>query len=134
MLCDKRCLPYVIRYTRTIQSSGSWRRRAKQYVFFINFKPLELYWTYLLALQTTTPKISLKRLISLDHKSKMRWRTLGFVVNWRKYRLLLKKLLAMSRRKVILVIIPLCSVCICMKNYLNLTFIVEKMWCSLTIV
>ena len=55
MLCNKRCLPYVIYYTRTGQSLGSWRRHAKQHVSFINFKPLELYWTYLLALQTTTP-------------------------------------------------------------------------------
>ena len=101
MLCDKRCLPYVIRYTRTRQSLGSWRRHAKQHVSFINLKPLELYWTYLLALQTTTPKVSLKRLISLGHKSKMRWCTSGFVVILCKYELLLKKPLDMSVREVI---------------------------------
>ena len=39
---------------------------------FINFEPLELYWTYFLALQTTTPKILLMRLMSLDHEPKMR--------------------------------------------------------------
>ena len=101
MLCDKRCLPYVTRYTRTRQSSGSWRRHAKQHVSFINFKLLEIYWTYLLALQTTTPKVSLRRLMSLDHKLKMGWHTSGFVVILCKYGLLLKKLLAMSVREVI---------------------------------
>ena len=39
---------------------------------FINFEPLELYWTYFLALQTTTPKIPLMRLMNLDYESKMR--------------------------------------------------------------
>ena len=39
---------------------------------FINFEPLELYWTYLLTLQTTTPKIPLMGLMSLDHEPKMR--------------------------------------------------------------
>ena len=39
---------------------------------FINFDPLELYWTYFLALQMTIPKIPLMRLISLDHELKMR--------------------------------------------------------------
>ena len=39
---------------------------------FINFEPLELYWTYFLALQTTTPQIPLMRLMSLDHEPKMR--------------------------------------------------------------
>ena len=101
MLCDKRCLPYVTHYTRTCQSSGSWRRHAKQHVFFINFKPLELYWTYILVLQTMTPKVSPKRLMSLDHKPKMRWRTSGFVVILCKYGLLFKKPLAMSVRVVI---------------------------------
>ena len=101
MLCDKRCLPYVTHYTRTHQSLWSWRRHAKQHVSFINFKPLELYWTHLLALQTTTPKVSPKRLMSLDHKPKMRWHTSGFVVILYKYGLLLKKPLAMSVREVI---------------------------------
>ena len=101
MLCDKKCLPYVTRYTRTRQSSGSWRRHAKQHVSFINFKLLELYWTYLLALQTTTPKVSPKRLMSLGHKPKIKWRISGFVVILCKYGLLLKKPLAMSVREVI---------------------------------
>ena len=39
---------------------------------FINFEPLELYWIYFLALKTTTPKIPLMRLMSLDHEPKMR--------------------------------------------------------------
>ena len=101
MLCDKRCFPYDTRYTRTHQSSGSWRRHPKQHVSFINFKSLELYWTYLLTLQTTAPKVSLKRLMSLGHKPKIKWRTSGFVVILCKYGLLLKKPLAMSVREVI---------------------------------
>ena len=101
MLYDKRCLPYVARYTWTRQSSGSWRRHAKQHVYFINFELLEFYWTYFLTLQTTTPKVFLKRLMSLDHKPEMRWRTLGFIVILHKYEILLKKLLAMSIREVI---------------------------------
>ena len=101
MLCDKICLPYVACYTRTFHNSGSWRRHAKQHVSFINFKSLEFYWTYLLVLQTTTSKISPKRLISLDRKPKMRWHTLGFVVILYKYGLLLEKSLSMSVREVI---------------------------------
>ena len=101
MLFDKRCLSYVTHYTWTRQSLGSWRRHAKQHVSFINLKPLELYWTYLLALQTTSPKVFPKRLMSLDHKPKMKWRTSGFVVILCKYGLLLKKPLAMSVREVI---------------------------------
>ena len=74
---------------------------AKQHASFINFKPLELYWTYLLALQTTTPKVSPRRFMSLDHKPKKRWHTSGFVVIWCKYGLLLKKSLVMSVREII---------------------------------
>ena len=37
---------------------------------FINFEPLECYWTYFLALQTTTPKIPPMRLMIQDHESK----------------------------------------------------------------
>ena len=37
---------------------------------FINFEPLELYWTYFLVLQITTPKIPPMRLMSLDHEPK----------------------------------------------------------------
>ena len=101
MLRDKRCLPYVTRYTQTRQSLESWRRHAKQHVSFINFKLLEFYWINLLALQTTTPKVSPKRLMSMDHKPKMRWRTSDFVVILCKYGLLLKKPLVMSVREVI---------------------------------
>ena len=101
VLCDKRCLSYVTCYTRTHQSSRSWRRHNKQHVSFINFKPLEIYWIYLLALQTTTPKVSLKRLMSLDHKPKMRWCTSGFVFILCKFGLLLKKSFAMSVKEII---------------------------------
>ena len=101
VLCDKRCLPYVTRYTRTHRSLGSWRRHAKQHVFFINLKSLEFYWTYLLALKTTTLIVSPERLMSLDHEPKKRWHTLGFIVILCKYRLLLEKLLVISVRKVI---------------------------------
>ena len=58
-------------------------------LFFINFESLGLYWTYFLALQTTTPKISPMRLMSLDHEPKMRWCamswTMGFDVFLCKY-------------------------------------------------
>ena len=101
MLCDKRCLPYVTHYTQACQSSGNWRKHAKQQVSFINFKLLEFYWTYFLALQTTRPKVSPKRLMRLDHKPKIRWHTLGFVVILRKYGFLLKKPLVMSVREII---------------------------------
>ena len=47
------------------------------------------------------PKFFPKRLLSLDHKPKMRWRTSGFVVILCKYGLLLKKPLAMGVREVI---------------------------------
>ena len=104
MLCDKRGLPYVTRYTLTRQSSGNWRRHAKQHVSFINFKLLELYWTYFLALQTITRKISLNKLMSLDHKLKMRWCILGFVVILCKYELLLEKPLSINMREVIWVV------------------------------
>ena len=93
------CLAMLLGFTAEIV----WRH-AKQHVSFINFKPLELYWTYLLAFQTTTSKVSPKRLMSLDHKSKMRWRTLGFVIILCKYELLLKKPLAMSVKEVIWVV------------------------------
>ena len=72
MLCDIRGLPNVTYCTLTCQSSGNWGRHAKQHASFTNFEPLELYWTYFLALQTTTPKIPLIRLMSLDHEPKMR--------------------------------------------------------------
>ena len=39
---------------------------------FINFEPLEFYWTYFLTLQTTTPKTLPMRLMSLDHEQKIR--------------------------------------------------------------
>ena len=90
------CLAMLLGFTAEIV----WRH-AKQHVSFINFKLLEFYWTYLLALQTTTPKVSPKRLMSLDYKSKMRWRTLCFVVILCKYGFLLKKSLAISVGEVI---------------------------------
>ena len=40
---------------------------------FIKFEPLDLYWTYFLAFQTTTPKIPPMRFMSLNHEPKMRW-------------------------------------------------------------
>ena len=42
---------------------------------FINFEPLEFYWTYFLVLQITIPKIPSMRLMSLDHepKNEMMW-------------------------------------------------------------
>ena len=101
MLCDKRSLPYVTHYTLTRQSSGSWRKHTKKHVSFINFKLLEFYWTYLLALQTTTLKVFSKRLTSLDHKPKMRWHTLDFSVILCKYGLLLEKPFSMNTREVI---------------------------------
>ena len=58
---------------------------------YINFEPLELYWTYFLVIQTTTPKIPPIRLMSLDHEPKMRWCTMslntGFDAFLCKYRL-----------------------------------------------
>ena len=56
---------------------------------FINFEPLELYWTYFLALQTMTLKIPLMRLMSLDHEPKNEmmchefesWALMHFCVN-----------------------------------------------------
>ena len=78
---------------------GELKKTRQATCFF--YQPLELYWTCLLALQTTTPKVSPRRLMSLDHKQKMRWHTSGFVVILCKYGLLLKKLLAMSVREVI---------------------------------
>ena len=43
-----------------------------------------------------------------------------------------KRWCSLTPIQLILIIIPLCSLCICMKNYLNLTFIIENKWCSLT--
>ena len=56
---------------------------------FINFEPLELYWTYFLALQTMTSKIPPTRLMSLDHEPKNEmmchelkpWALMPFCVN-----------------------------------------------------
>ena len=55
---------------RPIRVQGIGEDTPSNMLSFINFEPLELYWTYFLALQTTTPKISSMRLISLDHESK----------------------------------------------------------------
>ena len=46
---------------------------------FINFEPLELYWTYFLAPQTTTLKIPPMRLMSLDNEPKMRWCAMSLI-------------------------------------------------------
>ena len=59
---------------------------------FINFEPLELYWTYFLALQITTPTIPPMRLTSLDHEPKkwddVLWAwTMGFDASLCKYEL-----------------------------------------------
>ena len=56
--------------TLTSQSSGNWGKHAKQHAFIYQFEPLEFYWTYFLALQTTTPKIPPMRLMSLDYEQK----------------------------------------------------------------
>ena len=65
--------PDVTFCTLTRQSSGNWGRHAKQHAFLYQlWTTLELYWTYFLALQTTTPKIPLMRLMNLDHEPKMR--------------------------------------------------------------
>ena len=53
--------------------SSKFRELGKTCQTFINFEPLEFYWTYFLALQTTIPKFSPIRLISLDHEPKRRW-------------------------------------------------------------
>ena len=55
---------------RPVRVQGIGEDTPSNMLSFINFEPLELYWTYFLALQTTTPKIPLMRLISLDHKPK----------------------------------------------------------------
>ena len=47
------------------------------------------------------PKVSLKKFMSLDHKPKMRWHTLDFVVILCKYGLLLEKPLFLNMRKII---------------------------------
>ena len=65
---------------------------------FINFEPLEFYWTYFLALQTMTPKIPLMRFISLDHEPKMRWCAMS--LNYRLWRILCKYRLFWALREV----------------------------------
>ena len=55
---------------RPIRVHGIGEDMPSNMLSFINFEPLELYWTYFLALQTTTPKIPSMRLMSLDHESK----------------------------------------------------------------
>ena len=56
-----------------VRFQGIGKDTPNNMLFFINFEPLELYWTYFLALQTTTPKIPPMRLMSLDHELKLRW-------------------------------------------------------------
>ena len=67
-----RGLPNVTYCTPTHQSSRIGEDTPSNMFSFINFEPLKLYWTYFLALQTTTPKIPPMRLMSLDHEPKMR--------------------------------------------------------------
>ena len=55
---------------RPVRSQGIGKDTPSNMFFFINFEPLKFYWTYFLAFQTTTPKIPLMRLMSLDHKPK----------------------------------------------------------------
>ena len=54
---------------RPVRVQGIGEDTPSNMLSFINFEPLELYWTYFLALQTTTPKIPPMRLMS----QKMRW-------------------------------------------------------------
>ena len=57
---------------RLVRVQGIREDMSSNMLSFINFEPLELCWTYFLAFQTTTPKIPPMRLMSLDHKPKMR--------------------------------------------------------------
>ena len=84
-----RGLPNVTFCTLTRLSSGNWRSMPSNMLSFINFEPLELYWTYFWALQITTPKIPPIRLMSLDHELKMRWCAIS--LNYGLWRLFLCK-------------------------------------------
>ena len=74
---------------RLVRVQGIGEDTPSNMLSFINFEPLELYWTYFLALQTTTPKIPLMRLMSLNHESKNEmmchelksWVLMSFCVN-----------------------------------------------------
>ena len=55
---------------RPVKVQGIGEDTPSNMLSFINFEPLELYWTYFLALQTTTPKIPPMRLMSLDYEQK----------------------------------------------------------------
>ena len=55
---------------RPIKVQGIGKDTPSNMFSFINFEPLELYWTYFLALQTMTLKIPPMRLMSLDHELK----------------------------------------------------------------
>ena len=55
-----------------IRVQGIGKDMSSNMFSFINFELLELYWTYFLAIQITTPKISSMRLMSLDHEPRMR--------------------------------------------------------------
>ena len=55
---------------RLVKVQGIREDMPSNMLSFINFEPLKLYWTYFLALQTTTPKIPPMRLMSLDHEPK----------------------------------------------------------------
>ena len=81
--------PNVTFCTLTCQNSGNGEDMPSNMLSFINFEPLELYWTYFLALQTMTPKIPPTRLMSLDHEPKNEmmchelepWALMPFCVN-----------------------------------------------------
>ena len=55
---------------RLVRVQGIREDTPSNMLSFINFESLEFYWTYFLALQTTTPKIPPMRLMSLDHEPK----------------------------------------------------------------
>ena len=57
---------------RPVKVQGIGKDMPSNMLSFINFEPLELYWTYFLAFQTTTPKIPSMRLMSLNHEPKIR--------------------------------------------------------------
>ena len=65
-----RGLPNVTYYILIHQSLRNWERHDKQHAFLYQFWITEILLNILLGLQTTTSKIPLMRLMSLDHESK----------------------------------------------------------------
>ena len=55
---------------RLVRVQGIGEDTPSNMLSFINFEPLEFYWTYFLAFQTTTPKIPPMKLMNLDHEPK----------------------------------------------------------------